>query len=97
MRFVHFNLDGLRGDPRFSSFYTRANSAPSWVLRAALLAALAIIVIPFLLLALTAILAFTAVFLVLGLVHAISHAVRSTLGGQRADPARRNVRVIRVD
>lgn len=97
MSHAYFNFHALRDDPRFAGFYSRARGRPSWVWRAAILAALITIVVPVLLLTVAAALAFIAVFIVLSLVHSLLDATRGIFGGWRGGRDRRNVRVIRPD
>ncbi len=91
----------LRSHPRFGTWYTRVERQPGWVTRLALLAAVLVVVVPAVLLTLTALVVGLAVFIVLGVLAGIVRLVRGVLTGQ-AGPSvpetqnggRVNVRVI---
>lgn len=79
------------------------NRQPSWVVKAAVVAGALVILLPLFSLALTAVVTFLLVFLVLGLLVRFTQFIRSLFTGAHTRPTppandgRRNVRVLRVD
>ena len=95
-----YGLDNLRANTHF----TRAQTAPGWVYKAALSAAVLVVFVPIVLLVLAALLAGVIVFVILAIVArlilACKRLARRALGGGRpasspfwVDDGRRNVRV----
>lgn len=83
----------IRNHSRLGPWYTRIERQPGWVIRAALLATVLIVVVPIGLLMLAALVVGVVVFAVLGAAAWLLGAAGRMLGG-RADGGRVNVRVV---
>ena len=78
----------------------RVEGKPSWVWKAAALAALITIGVPLLALAMAALFVGLVVFVTLGVVAAVLNGIRNLFGGDRSrdlSAGRENVRVVRQD
>jgi len=95
MRFEWINVEQMRRDPRVGWVWSRTHGQPSWVWKAAGLGAVVVFVVPLLILAFAAFLAFALIFGVLALVARVvgllTPAPKDLAGN---DDGRRNVRVI---
>jgi len=78
---------------RAAGVYRRVAAQPNWVVRSAVLAFLAVVLVPIVLLILAAVFAMTVVYLVLAGVNAVMSMFRG--GRPENDAGRENVRVIR--
>jgi len=89
----------IREHETLGPWYQKLERQPSWVTKAAILAAVLMVGLPLALIAITALIVGLAVFTVLSLVSAGVATLRELFsgGGRRppADDGRRNVRVIR--
>jgi hypothetical protein len=110
MIFRQFIFDSMRQDPRVGPLYARVSRRPGWTWKYAGLAAVAVIVVPIILLVMAAVATFVLVFVLLSIIAAVINVFRSLLPGPRpgshgtgssghtpppqADGGRRNVRVI---
>ena len=83
----------IRNHSRLGPWYVRLERQPGWVTKAALLAAVLIVVVPIGLLTLAALVVGVVVFVVLGAVAWLLGAAGRLLGG-RTDSGRVNVRVV---
>ena len=91
MRFVRFDFNEFRGDPRYGRWVGAAAGQPSWVWQFAAMAAFLTIVVPIVAFLLTAVGVFLLVFLALSLVNWVINLFRGVLGPR---DGRRNVRVV---
>ena len=99
---MRFDFHNLGNDPRFAGWYQRAASQPSWVWKIAVFAALAVLIVPVLMLVFGAVAAFLLVFLALGAAHRLGNWFSGLFESHgrplsRGDDGRRNVRVIRPE
>jgi uncharacterized protein YfaT (DUF1175 family) len=99
MRYARYHFHNLRNDPRIAGWYQRVAGQPSWVWKFAAIAALAVLVVPVLMLVFSALAAFLLVFVALGVAHRLGvwlNGLFEKHSGslRRSDDGRRNVRVV---
>ena len=94
------NLNGSNAGNRFGRYYQQLGGRGSWVLRWTSLAAGIVFIVPFILLAILAILTFLAVFLVLSTVDRILNWVGNLFSPstpQNDNDGRQNVTVVQIE
>lgn len=90
----------VRQHPTMGPWVRRVEGKPSWVWKAAALAALITIGVPLLALAMAAMFVGIVVFVTLGVIAAVLNGIRNLFGGSRHRDMREervNVRVVRQD
>ncbi len=93
---VWFEEEIHRRYPDAGMWVTRISRQPGWVTRTAILLALLVVVVPIVLLTLTAILVSIVTFIVLGTIARFLDLIANLFSGiRRREDGRRNVRVIR--
>ncbi len=100
MPWTRFDFDQrFREHPTVKLWARHVRNQPSWVWKAAIVCGLLILVVPIVVMTLTAVLAFVSAFLVFSVLYRISRAIGEMKQGKGVPGhrGRQNVRVIRVD
>ena len=88
--FLMFQFFNMQNDPRLAGYYQRVQRQPSWVLKLSVLVAVAIVVVPLVVLTLAAVLAGAIVFFIGSVFASFFRLFRR----DSPEAARHNVRVI---